>query len=81
MPNTDAEGTRVERRSMFQSTIMPADGISAAKCKKAETSVCRRFMGSSQTSNALDRARRLRFVRGHCRSKCPIPEIANTPIE
>ena len=41
---------------------MPADGISAAKRKKAETSVYRRFMGSSQTSNALDRVRRLRFI-------------------
>ncbi len=41
---------------------MPADGISAAKLKKAETSVYRRFMGSPQTSNALDRMRTLRFV-------------------
>jgi hypothetical protein len=37
-------------------------GISAAKHKKAETSVYRRFMGSSQTSNALDRAKRLRLI-------------------
>ena len=44
------------------STVMPADGISAAKNIIAETSVCRRFMGSSQTSNALDCASTLRFV-------------------
>src|SRR5208282_2841318 len=30
--------------------------------KEAETSACRRFMGSSQASNALDRASTLRFV-------------------
>jgi hypothetical protein len=41
---------------------MPADGISAAKLKKTETSVYRRFIGSSQTSNALDRVRTIRIV-------------------
>src|SRR5229473_1226929 len=33
--------------------VVPADGISAAKLARAETSVCLRFMGSSQTSHRL----------------------------
>jgi hypothetical protein len=58
---------------------VPAGGISAAKFMEAETSTFRRFMGSSQASNALDRAMTLRFVgvivdqNVRCRT-------ANTPV-
>ena len=62
MPNTDARGTRVELRSVFRVLLCLPMASVLPSVKKAETSVYRRFMGSSQTSNALDRVRRLRFI-------------------
>jgi hypothetical protein len=60
VPNVGADSTD-ELTSIFRLKLRPPTA-SGCQIKEAEISVCRRFVGSSQASNALDRAKTLRFV-------------------